>query len=114
MRFVRCTVDFSAYTKFKLHPLKDVELPEPEPDGFPNFSAFTAFSIAQEKDWKVREGGVLYVVGDMSGDFFCCISNYNMGGLGRAGIFNDEWNTLFPALQNAGYPKNIIPCMVSV
>lgn len=110
LRFVRCTIDCSAYKEFKLHPIKDVELPEPGPDGSANLRALMKFGMVNRSDWKVREGGILYVVEAMCGEFFSCISDYHMHG--TAG--SDEWNTLFSTLQNSGYHKNIIPCMVSV
>ena len=55
LRLVRCTIDCSAYTEFKLRPITDVELPEPGPDGSANFRALSSFGLAEEDDWSMRE-----------------------------------------------------------
>lgn len=62
LQLVRCTIDCSAYTEFKLRPITDVELPEPGPDGSANFRALSSFGLAEEDDWRMREGGILYVI----------------------------------------------------
>ena len=107
LRFVRGTIDFSEYTEFKLHPIENVELPETEPDGSANYSALSSYTRANRDGWKMREGRVLYALAEY-GDFFNCIMHYHK--IGATGVA--EWNTLFPMLQNSGYRKNIIPCMV--
>jgi hypothetical protein len=96
------------YKEFKLHPTKDVELPEPDLDGKINWRSLSAWGTVNRRDWKLREGGVLYALAEY-GNFFNCISQYHS--CGGTGV--KEWNTLFPALQNSGYRKNIIPCMVN-
>ena len=107
-RVVRATIDFSAYTEFKLHPIKDIEVPETE-DGHINLTAYCLYPMTLSHDWRMREGGVLYALGEY-GDFFNAILGYH--GSGKSTNI-EEWNSLFRNLQNSGYPKNIIPCMVS-
>ena len=107
-RVVRATIDFSAYTEFKLHPIKDIEVPETE-DGHINLTAYCLYPMTLSHDWRMREGGVLYALGEY-GDFFHAMLSYH--GHGKSTNI-EEWNSLFQNLQNSGYPKNIIPCMVS-
>ena len=104
---VRGTIDFSAYKEFKLHPIKDVELPEPELDGSANWRSLSRWGMANETDWKLREGGVLYALAEY-GKFFNCILQYHT--CGKTGV--GHWNTLFSTLQTSEYRKNSIPCMV--
>jgi hypothetical protein len=102
------TIDFSAYKDVKLHPIEDIELPKAE-DGSFNILAFALFPITVKGDWRMREGGVLCTLGEY-GDFFNSMIGYHS----PAKTTNiAEWNTLFEKLENSGYRKNIIPCMVS-
>jgi len=110
LRLVRCTIDFSAYEEFKLHPIKDVELPEPHPNKPANSSALSLFYVTHQSDWKLREDGLLYVVGAECGDFFNCMSHYRMDG----STMIEGWDSLFATLKISGYRKNIIPCMVGL
>jgi hypothetical protein len=108
-RLVRGTIDFSAYKEFKLRPMEYIELPETEPNGSCNWSSFRTYEGMNNDDWRFREGGVLYALAEY-GDFFNCISVYHSHQ--RTGI--QGWNALFEKLQNSGYCKNIVPCMVGV
>jgi hypothetical protein len=110
LRLIRCTIDFGAYKEFKLHPIQDVELPEPNPGEPDNTSALTLFYLTHQSDWKLREGGLLYVVGAECGNFFNCMSSYRMHG----SIMIGEWDSLFATLKISGYRKNVIPCMVGL
>lgn len=71
--------------------------------------AYALFPTTVKADWKMREGGVLYTLGEY-GDFFNSMMGYHNPAK-RTDIA--EWDTLFEKLENSGYRKNIIPCMVS-
>jgi hypothetical protein len=108
-RLVRCTIDFSAYKEFKLRPIKDVELPQPDRDDSTNFSDLMMYERMNDDDWRMREGGVLYALAEY-GNFFNCIYYYHT----HQRTFIKGWTDLFERLQSSGYCKNIIPCMVDV
>jgi hypothetical protein len=109
---VRGTIDFSAYKEFKLHPIKNVELPEVGADGDVSWwGLYALYEIALNDDWRTREGGILRAVAEYD-DFFSCMLSYNSSSPGWAGVV--KWDTLFEKLHNSGYRKNIIPCMVRV
>jgi hypothetical protein len=105
----RATIDFSAYKDFKLHPLKDVELPKPDDGGLWNLMSICMYPLTISRDWRMREGGILCALAEY-GDFFNCILVYHNGK--RKSTTIDEWDTLFRKLQNSEYRKNLIPCMV--
>jgi hypothetical protein len=102
---VHATIDFSAYKEFKLDPIMDVELPA---KGTDDLAEFVMYPMAISEDWRLRQGGVLCALGEY-GDFFNCISSYHS----RSKTNIAEWDSLFEKLQ-AGYHKNIVPCMASV
>lgn len=103
------TIDFSAYKGFKLHPIKDVELPDGEHGVSCNYVDVATYQMAIGDDWRKREGGILYMVGEY-GDFFNAMSFYHAS---RKGTLMEDWNTLFEKLQDSEYRKNLLPCMVS-
>jgi hypothetical protein len=105
---VRGTIDFSAYKEFKLHPLKDIEMPEPDDRSY-SIVAFCLFPTTVSHDWRMRAGGVLFALGEY-GDFFNSMVAYH--GRGKSTSIA-EWDTLFEKLKNSEYRKNLIPCMVS-
>jgi hypothetical protein len=107
-RYVHATVDFSAYIEFKLRPLKDVELPESVPRVECEIVDLGIFGMAMGEDWRMRQGGVLFTIGEY-GDFFNSISGYHTAGT----TFIEEWDTLFKQLHSSQYRKNIVPCMAS-
>jgi len=109
---VRGTINFSAYKEFKLHPIKNVELPEVGADGDVSWwGLYALYEIALNDDWRTREGGILRAVAEYD-DFFSCMLSYNSSSPKWAGVV--KWDTLFEKLHNSGYRKNIIPCMVRV
>jgi hypothetical protein len=112
---IRVTIDFSSYKEYKLHPIKDVEILDTfnETGDLSTFVAvfgeLTLYQSTIERDWRVREGGILWALADYN-SFFNCITHYhsvhkttNIRG----------WDELFEELQNSSYRKNILPCMVS-
>lgn len=107
-RLVLATIDFTTYKEFKISPIKDIELPESVLDGSANREEAFDYERAISEDWTMREGGVLYALGEY-GDFFNSMSGYHSSEK-RIGI--SRLDTLFDKLQNSGYRKNIIPCMV--
>jgi len=97
---------------FKLHPIKNVELPEVGADGDVSWwGLYALYEIALNDDWRTREGGILRAVAEYD-DFFSCMLSYNSSSPKWAGVV--KWDTLFEKLHNSGYRKNIIPCMVRV
>ena len=110
MQVVPGTIDFSAYKDFKLHPLKDVAMPVPGPNGMRNLAEFCTYPMRIGNDWRMRAGGVLFALGEY-GDFFNCISNYHSGTRRTTGI--PEWDSVFEKLHSSEYAKKFIPCMVS-
>ena len=109
-RLVHAVIDFTTYTEFKINPIKDIELPESVLDGSTDRHEKWVYTWAIGEDWTMREGRVLYALREY-GDFFNVMSEYHLPGE-RIGMV--EWETLFDKLQNSGYQKNIIPCMVRV
>lgn len=109
-RVSRVTIDFGAYTEFKLRPIKDVELPDADPGILFGLTDLFSYKLANGDDWKVREGGILYAIGEY-GNFFNTISHYHSGPM--EDLMEESWISLFEKLQNSEYRKNLIPCMVS-
>jgi hypothetical protein len=106
---VRATIDFGAYKEFKLRPLENIELPVQSEGASLNLLALCLFPNTVSNDWRMRESGVLYTLGEY-GDFFNTMLAYH--GRGRTTEIA-EWDILFEKLQSGAYRKNIIPCMVS-
>jgi len=104
----RVTIDFGAYTEFKLRPIKDVELPDADPGILFGLTDLFSYKLANGDDWKVREGGILYAIGEY-GNFFNTISHYHSGPM--EALMEESWISLFEKLQNSEYRKNLIPCM---
>jgi hypothetical protein len=94
--------------EFKLRPIKDVELPESAPRMECETVDLGIFSMAMGEDWRMRQGGVLFTIGEY-GDFFNFISGYHTAGTTLA----EEWDALFGQLRSSQYRKNIVPCMAS-
>ena len=110
VRLGRGTIDFAAYTEFKLHPIKDVaSCQKQNPMGQPIGLRSSRIIWRTRMIGNCEEGGVLYAAGGIR-RLFNCILNYHRHVHKGTGIA--EWNTLFPMLQNSGYHKNSIPCMV--
>jgi hypothetical protein len=107
-RYVHATIDFSAYKEFKLRPIKDAELPELVSRMDCEIVDIGIYSMARDEDWRLRQGGILFAVGEY-GDFFNCVTAYRTTVTGDS--FIEEWNTLFGQLRSSQYRKNIIPCM---
>jgi len=105
----RVTIEFSPYTQFKLHPIKDVELPDARDGMSCDYADVATYQMAINHDWRMREGGILFAIGEY-GDFFNTMTHYHSG---PKGTLMEDWNTLFEKLQNSEYRKNLIPCMVS-
>jgi hypothetical protein len=100
---MRGTIDFGVYKEFKLRPIENVELIQPESEYHPHY-----YHQAIVDDWRTREGGILFAIGGY-GDFFDCMSHYHAQK--HTGI--KEWDTLFEKLVDLSYRKSIIPCMVN-
>jgi hypothetical protein len=103
----RVTIEFSPYIQFKLHPIKDVELPDARDGMSCDYADVATYQMAINGDWRMREGGILFAVGEY-GDFFNTMTHYHSG---PKGTLMEDWNTLFEKLQNSEYRKNLIPCM---
>ena len=65
----------SSHQEFVRGTTEDVELPKAE-DGYINLVAYVPFPTTISRDWKMREGGVLYMLGEY-GDFFNSMIGYH-------------------------------------
>jgi hypothetical protein len=66
-------LDFSTYKEFKLHPIKDVELPELNLNGSVDSLLLSAYMIAKESNWKLVEGSILYVLAEYDNFLNCTV-----------------------------------------
>lgn len=107
MPVTRQAVDFSAYEPFALRPL--VGKVYPREDGSIHPEDLKGYVQNVEENWKTSEGGVLYTIVEAN-EFLNLLFNYHSPA-GTTGI--EEWDVLFGRLRAEGFPKGIIPCMVS-
>lgn len=73
-------------------------------------SDLVTYQMTISNDWRMREGGILYALGEY-GDFFNAMSHYHYSR--SKGTLMKDWNALFERLQQSEYRRNVIPCMVS-
>jgi hypothetical protein len=108
---IRVTICFSAYKEFKLLPIKDVKILDPTDESIQKsyITELGMYEATIRDDWRIREGGVLGALAEY-GDFFDCIAHYHSPQK-TTRVYG--WDKLFEKLQNSGFRKNIVPCMVS-
>lgn len=107
--FDRQGVTFEAYGASKLEPILAIKI-HPRSDGTVHPEDIGLYARGYEDHWKCMEGGILYWVAEYR-EFWNMIVNYHSsaGTMGRT-----EWDDLFSRLKASNFPKNIIPCMVSI
>lgn len=105
----RHDVHFKPYPDFPLEPVKGVKL-RPGADG--TFHAEDLELAVQyfESNWKTREGGVLYCVGETR-EFWTMILSYNATFPPTTGWL--KFDRLFAKLKGNMFDKGSINCMVS-
>jgi hypothetical protein len=106
------TIRFSAYKEFKLLPIKDVRILDPTDESVHDsiIIELDMYEATIRDDWRIREGSMLCALEEY-GDFFDSISNYHSP---QKGSRVYAWDGLYEELQNSGYRKNVVPCMVGV
>jgi hypothetical protein len=67
------------------------------------------YEVTIRDNWRIREGGWLRALAEC-GDFFDCIADYHSA---QKKSRIKYWDWLFEQLENSGFRKNIVPCMVS-
>ncbi|KAI0056605.1 hypothetical protein BV25DRAFT_1832020 [Artomyces pyxidatus] len=103
---------FSKYTAYSLPTVVVRPLQDRRPDGSLYPEDVEDYLKRYGKDWRCREGGILYCIEDGSelqkGEWWNLILNYHS----PAGTTGHEvWDRLFLDLKENGYVKELIPCM---
>ncbi|VDB98894.1 unnamed protein product [Peniophora sp. CBMAI 1063] len=103
---VRFDLD-DAYPDYPLDPIKGVKL-RPGADGTFHAVDLEAAVRYFEGNWKTREGGVLYCVGETR-EFWTMILSYNATFPPTTGW--DKFDKLFAKLKTKGFKQGLINCM---
>ena len=107
--FARKGLEFAAYDGAALPPVLGVKL-HPRPDGTVHPEDLALYARGFRACWKMREGGVLYCLGDERA-FWNMVLNYHSR---AATTGRKDWDRLFAALKRSGFDKGLVPCMVSL
>ncbi|KAI0075638.1 hypothetical protein K474DRAFT_1624182 [Panus rudis PR-1116 ss-1] len=105
--FPRQGLDFSSYWPYNLQPVIGVKL-HPREDGTIHEGDLKVYVSEFKKNWKCREGGVLYCISEDSRAFWNMILHYHSRA-GTTGI--PAWDALFERMKESGYSPSLVPCM---